>query len=111
MFAALDKNHKETPDFNTLKNKIIDWGKERGIVKQDNHKNQLLKTISELGELSDAILKNDLDEIIDGIGDVQVTLILLAKNCGLDIVECLESAYNEIKDRTGKTVDGTFIKD
>ena len=68
--------------------------------------------MEELGETAGAILKNkEKSEIIDGIGDTLVTVIILAKQLGLNPTECLESAWNEIKDRKGKTVDGTFIKE
>jgi NTP pyrophosphatase (non-canonical NTP hydrolase) len=66
--------------------------------------------MEELGELSKAVLKNDVVEQIDGLGDVQVTLIILAAQLGLDYDKCLEAAYNEIKDRKGATVNGTFVK-
>ena len=51
------------------------------------------------------------NELVDGLGDTLVTLIILAAQYGLELEDCLEYAYNEIKDRTGKTVGGTFIKD
>lgn len=80
------------------------------LIFPDNSKNQLLKTVSELGELSDALLKSDSEKIKDGIGDVLVTLIILAGTKGLTLKECLNQAWNEIKDRKGETVNGTFIK-
>ena len=67
--------------------------------------------MEELGETAGAILKHKkTDEVIDGIGDIFVTVIILSKQLGLDPTECLEHAWNEIKDRKGKTVNGTFIK-
>lgn len=75
---------------------------------------QLLKTMSELGELADATLKHNTIEVIDGIGDVLVTLILYAKlyNAQLDLTYCLEEAYNTIKDRKGTlTPEGIFVKE
>jgi NTP pyrophosphatase (non-canonical NTP hydrolase) len=68
--------------------------------------------MSEMGELADATLKNDVPEIVDGIGDVIVTLVLYAALQNLDIEECLASAYDEIKDRKGTlTPEGVFVKD
>jgi NTP pyrophosphatase (non-canonical NTP hydrolase) len=66
--------------------------------------------VSEVGELGDALIKKDVIEVIDAIGDVQVCLIILCEQLGLDMNECLESAYNVIKNRTGQTINGTFIK-
>lgn len=89
---------------------IIEWAKERGITNPENSRNQLLKTFEEMGEVSRAVLKNDRLGLIDGIGDVMVTLIILAEINDLDLEMCLSHAWNEIKNRTGKTVNGVFIK-
>ena len=69
-----------------LKNKVIEWAKNRGIFEKSDPTSQFLKTISEVGELADAVNKNDLPEIKDAIGDISVTLILHAKMTGVDIV-------------------------
>lgn len=63
-----------------------------------------------MGEVARAVLKNNHEDLVDGLGDVLVTLIILAEIKGVKLEDCLESAYNVIKFRTGKTVDGTFIK-
>ena len=64
-----------------------------------------------MGELCDAIIKHDRAGIVDGIGDVLVVLLIVADMKGLDLVSCLESAYNEIKDRKGYlNSDGVFVK-
>lgn len=89
---------------------VIQWAQERGLVTEENAKTQLLKSFEEMGEVARAVLKNQQDELIDGLGDVLVTLIILAEIKGVKLEECLESAYNVIKHRTGKTVNGTFIK-
>lgn len=96
---------------NELQSRVLVWAGEKNLLKPENVTKQFIKTVSEVGELGDAIIKNNREEIIDGLGDVQVTLIILAEQLGLSYDECLESAYNVIKNRTGKTVDGTFIKD
>jgi NTP pyrophosphatase (non-canonical NTP hydrolase) len=72
---------------------------------------QMGKMVSEVGELCDAIIKDDKNGQIDGIGDVLVTLIILSNQLGYDIEDCLEVAYNEIKNRKGETINGTFIKE
>ncbi len=90
---------------------VIKWADERGLIAYKNRFKQLAKTIEELGELSSAMLKKDDVKIIDGIGDTYVTLIILAEDLGYSIDMCLQVAYDEIKGRTGRTIDGTFIKD
>ena len=142
----------------TLSSLIIEWAKEKGI---DNKERQYLKIVEEVGETCGAILKNNREEIIDGIGDIGVTIIIyawqrnsnldfekcreaqkreittsedviienifeslyeynssqalihavsLANKLGLNFEHCLNYAWQVIKDRKGKTVDGTFIK-
>lgn len=154
---------------------VITWADTRGLLKIDNAPNQLGKVLEELGETTGAYLKRDGEEVIDGVGDVCVTLIILSKQLGLqhnfnaalkssipqyssattylfeiagevknisdrlisdqgefggfpifeavrnlrgfcdhighDLEFCLDRAYNEIKDRTGKKIDGVFVKD
>ena len=98
--------------FDELIDNITQWADDRGILIPNNAPQQTMKIMEELGETAGAILKNkEKSEIIDGIGDTLVTVIILAKQLGLNPTECLESAWNEIKDRKGKTVDGTFIKE
>ena len=93
------------------KNEVLHWANERGLLKSENHLKQMGKMVSEVGELCDAIIKDDKNGQIDGIGDVLVTLIILANQLGYDIEDCLEVAYNEIKNRKGETINGTFIKE
>ena len=98
--------------FDKLIDNITQWADDKGILVPNNAPQQTMKIMEELGETAGAILKNkEKSEIIDGIGDTLVTVIILAKQLGLNPTECLESAWNEIKDRKGKTVDGTFIKE
>ena len=97
--------------FDELIENITQWADDKGILVPDNAPKQSMKIMEELGETMGAILKGkNTDEVIDGIGDILVTVIILAKQLGLEPTECLESAWNEIKDRKGKTVNGTFIK-
>lgn len=107
---------KEEKDrtFAEIQDLVVQWAQAREIIPHSNPMAQLLKTMSELGELADATLKNDREGIIDGIGDVLVTLILYAKlyNSQLDLTYCLEAAYNTIKDRKGRlTPEGIFVKE
>lgn len=95
----------------SLQKDVLAWADNKGLLDPWNAKTQALKMVSEVGELCDALAKGDPEETIDAIGDTLVTIIILANQLGQDEVECLEIAYGEIKNRTGKTVGGTFIKD
>ena len=91
---------------------IIQWAEDRKILPNASAETQLLKTMSELGELADALIKGDRGQIIDGLGDVMVTLIIVAAKLDLDLVACIECAYEEIKDRKGTMMpNGVFIKE
>ena len=92
------------------KENVINWARNKDLIKPENSSKQFIKTVEELGEVASALAKGNKEAFIDGIGDVVVTLIILAEQNGLDIEDCLEHAWNEIKDRTGKTVNGVFIK-
>ena len=92
--------------------KVIEWAVARRIIPNSTPQTQLLKTMSEMGELADAIIKRDRPAIIDGLGDVLVTLIVVAALEDLDLTECLASAYAEIKDRKGTLMpSGVFVKE
>lgn len=90
---------------------IRQWAHARNLIEGSDPKSQLLKTMSELGELADGINKNRTPEIIDGIGDVVVTLVIIAEQLGLNFESCVMAAYDEIKDRKGRMVNGVFIKE
>jgi NTP pyrophosphatase (non-canonical NTP hydrolase) len=90
--------------------KVIVWASEKDLLKKENSLAQMAKITEEVGEIASALLKKDHNKLVDGIGDTVVTLILLAEQNGVSIQECLEAAWNEIKDRKGKTINGTFIK-
>lgn len=90
---------------------VLEWAKERDLLHYENHTKQYIKLVEEVGELGSAILKQDESNIIDALGDIQVVLIILAEQLGLNLDECLESAYNEIKNRKGVTKNGSFHKD
>ena len=89
---------------------VLRWAENRGILKNSDPKTQCLKFVSEAGELADAVAKGNKEDAIDAIGDVLVTLILLSDLMDLDMVKCLESAYDVIKQRQGKMINGVFVK-
>jgi NTP pyrophosphatase (non-canonical NTP hydrolase) len=90
---------------------VLKWAEERGILKPENAPRQMLKLIEEVGELAGAMAKNKFGDIVDAIGDIQVVLIILSKQLGYDYEQCLVDAYNVIKERKGKTINGIFVKD
>ena len=90
---------------------VEQWAKDKDLLHIENSYPQFCKVVEEVSEIGAALnSKKDID-LIDAIGDSVVTLIILAAQNGLDIEECLDFAYDEIRNRTGKTVNGTFIKD
>jgi len=90
---------------------IREWASDRGLYDHGDRKTQALKLVEEVGETCRAILKDNDSDIEDGIGDCVVVLTNLAELQGTTIEACIERAYNEIKDRTGKMDNGTFKKD
>lgn len=91
---------------------VEEWAFNRGLLGRiTNTQAQMCKVTEEVGETARAVLKCDIDGVKDGIGDIMVTLIILAEQHKLSIQECLNTAWNEIKNRKGKTVNGTFIKE
>jgi len=90
---------------------IREWADERGLYDKGDPKTQYIKLMEETGEIGRAILKNDTDEIIDGIGDAVVVLTNLAELVGVPIEECIQTAYDVISKRKGKMINGTFVKE
>ena len=90
---------------------IRTWAKEKGIFDKGNVKTQYLKLQEESGELAKAILNSDEEEIIDALGDCVVVLVNLSTLAGYNLENCINSAYNVIKKRSGKMENGTFKKD
>jgi NTP pyrophosphatase (non-canonical NTP hydrolase) len=109
---ALTPRKEFTVNTDNLIASVEQWGKDRQIIPNSTPMAQLLKTMSELGELADATLKADSQGIVDGVGDVVVTLILYCKLSGITLPLCLAAAYDEIKDRKGTlTKEGVFVKE
>lgn len=124
---------EESMKYEELSKLVIDWGQDKGIFNKSTPLRQLDKTQEELDETRRALQKlNDFDyqadlmesigvptpteeniraEVKDGIGDMLVTIILLAKMVDMDTVDSLNAAYDVIKSRTGKMVNGQFVKD
>ena len=124
---------QESMKYEELSKLVIEWGESKGILDSSTPLRQLDKTQEELDETREALKKlNDFDyqqdlmewqgmptlnredilaEVKDGIGDMLVTIVLLAKMVNLDTTDCLNAAYDVIKQRTGKMVDGQFVKD
>ena len=90
---------------------IRQWAKDRNLYDKGDTKTQFAKLMEESGELARAILKDDKTEFVDAIGDMVVVLTNLAYLGGTNIEDCIDSAYDVIRKRTGKMVNGTFVKD
>jgi NTP pyrophosphatase (non-canonical NTP hydrolase) len=110
-FECCDENNPceclPNPQFELIR----EWADERGLYDKGDPKTQALKLVEEVGETCRAILKGNDMEAIDGIGDCVVVLVNLAELIGEPIEGCIDQAYYEIKNRTGKMVNGTFKKD
>ena len=106
-FFNPEHNPKQLERFDLIRK----WAKDRGIYDKGNSHTQYVKLMEEAGELAKALLKKDRPEIIDAIGDMVVVLTNLAHQEGFDIESCIDSAYNVINKRTGKMINGTFVKD
>lgn len=112
--------------------KVVRWAKDRDILSESTASKQIQKTAEELMELAVALGKDEMlidvqhfltprdygrelervsGELADAIGDTLVTLIVVTEQCGLDLESCLQVAYNQIKDRKGKMVNGKFVKE
>lgn len=92
--------------------KIIQWAEARKIIPNSTPETQLLKAMSELGELADATIKKDRDGVVDGVGDVLVCLVNYCALQDINLVNCMESAYNQIKHRKGTLLpNGVFVKE
>lgn len=97
---------------NQLERQIIEWGEAKGILPNPDPLAQWEKLLEEVNELKDALENNNRDEAIDAIGDIFVCVVMQV-NCwdNLTLTECVQTAYDVISKRTGKMVDGQFVKD
>jgi len=108
--VMFDRKKKKKKNKLNIYDLIRTWATEKGIYKTGDSRTQYVKLMEEAGELAQALLKNDETEVIDAIGDMVVVLTNLAKLRGHNIEDCIASAYSVIKDRQGKMVNGTFVK-
>lgn len=97
--------------FNELEKKVLLWAEEKGILEKGTPLAQAEKTLEEAQEIKDGIEDGNKEEIIDGLGDTLVTIIIQAEMQGVNLLDCLEVAYNVIAKRKGKMENGQFIKD
>ena len=114
-------------NYQELESKVLEWADDKGILEKATPLAQANKTLEEVEELLEAVNAQEkehyfftntkgkevvtADEIKDALGDILVTIIIGAELQGLNLEDCLESAYNVISKRTGKMVDGVFVKD
>ena len=97
----------DNPQFEKIRN----WAHARNIIKGATPQSQFVKLIEEVGELASGIGKGRKDEVVDGIGDAVVVLTILAAQHDVSIEQCIECAWNEIKNRKGVMRNGTFVKE
>tara|TARA_R100000008_G_C3478673_1_gene112706 strand:- start:183 stop:566 length:384 start_codon:yes stop_codon:yes gene_type:complete len=96
-------------DLYALIDNVIGWHYDRNLIEGSTDKDQVLKLSQELGELSDSVCKGK--DIKDDIGDMLVVMLNIAERNGVILAECLNSAWNDIKNRKGKMMDGIFVKE
>jgi len=89
--------------------KIVQWHYDRNLIDGSTDKDQALKLLQELGELSDSICKGN--DVRDDLGDMLVVMINIMERNNISMADCLEKAWDDIKDRKGRMVDGIFVKE
>ena len=102
-----EEKEKETGEINTTE-LIKKWATDRNLDKADS-KAQMVKLMEEVGELANGINKDKIEQTIDSIGDIYVVLVILCMQLDLDIIDCIKAAYDEIKGRKGKMINGLFV--
>ena len=90
---------------------IEQWAADRNLIEGSTPEKQMLKLMEEVGEIAAALARGNRDATIDGIGDAVVVLTILAEQLGTNIDFCVDQAWQEIKDRKGRMVDGIFVKE
>lgn len=100
----------ELREISIVTNDILNWATERDLHTADPNK-QMLKLVEEFGELGEGMAKGNGDLIKDALGDMYVVMTILAMQMDMDIEDCINLDYNEIKDRKGKMIDGVFVKE
>ena len=102
-------NTQQPKDLYTLIDDVIGWHYDRNLIEGSTDKDQVLKLAQELGELSDSVCKSK--DVRDDLGDMLVVMLNIAERNGVILAECLYQAWDDIKDRKGKMVDGIFVKE
>lgn len=97
--------------FEQLNSRVVSWANDKGILEKATPLKQAEKTLEEAKELVSAVDFDSVVDIVDGLGDVMVTILIQAKMQNLDLLDCLESALDIIEKRTGRMIDGQFVKD
>ena len=105
----LDKDNQPEPTLSLFIDNVIQWHIDRNLIEGSTDKDQGLKLMQELGELSDSVCKGK--DIKDDIGDMLVVMLNIVTRNGVTLSECLARAWDDIKDRKGKMVDGIFVKE
>ena len=105
----LDKDNQPEPTLSLFIDNVIQLHRDRNLIEGSTDKDQVLKLMQELGELSDSVCKGK--DIKDDIGDMLVVMLNIATRNGVTLSECLARAWDDIKDRKGKMVDGIFVKE
>lgn len=90
---------------------IAKWASGRNLIDGSDPSKQLVKLLEEVGELASGVAKGNRDKVVDSIGDAVVVLTILAEQHDVNIEDCIDAAWNEIKDRKGKMVNGIFVKE
>tara|TARA_Y100000593_G_C4113670_1_gene239186 strand:+ start:125 stop:460 length:336 start_codon:yes stop_codon:yes gene_type:complete len=96
-------------DLSSLAGMVVQWHHDRNLIDGSSDKDQVLKLLQELGELSDSVCKDK--DIKDDIGDMLVVMLNICERNNVSLFDCLKVAYNDIKDRRGRMVDGIFVKE
>ena len=110
VLKIINGEEKMTNTLDQLVKQVETWSVDKNLH-NGNSDRQTLKFYEEAGEIAAALSRGQMDALKDGIGDTVVTLIILAQQQGWTLEECLQYAYDEIKNRKGKTINGTFVKD
>lgn len=90
---------------------IRQWASDRNLIEGSTPAKQYGKLLEEIGELGTALIDGDQAEISDALGDCVVVLTIIAAQNDYSLEACIEAAYQEIKDRNGKMINGVFVKD
>ena len=97
--------------FHIFQQRVADWSNERGLLEGTNQHKQFYKLIEELGEFAKALMLEDDEKAKDGAGDMLVVLTNICEKKGWSLADCANKAWDEIKDRKGQMVNGTFVKE